>query len=151
VLKTKTIELFTMAITRRLAIYVIIVAVLAVTITLLLMAWVSSLTVPGMRLDDLDITDVQFSKDYLNITVKNLCTQAKIVSEVTLRDSKVYDLGFSVDWASPPHTVVVHEPIPVGEEISIRVGFKWTSGCAYQIQLKSADRDWETALNVVAP
>ncbi len=71
-----------MAVTRRIAMYVIAVAVFAVIHTFLLMVWMSSLTVPIMRVADLGITDVQFGKDCLNVTLKNYCTQAKTVNKV---------------------------------------------------------------------
>lgn len=130
---------------------IIVVAVLVVACVLLPLAWLSSLKYTPTAMSPLRITDVQFDEDYLNITVRNLCTQEKIVSEVTVRDLEAYGYGFTVDWTSTPHKVAVHEPISVGEEISFRISFKWTSGCAYQIRLETADKGWGTALNVVAP
>jgi hypothetical protein len=133
---------------------VIVVAVLAIVGVLLPLAWLSSLQVSITPLESLRLKDVQFEEDYLNITVENTCTEAKIVNEVTVRDLEAYGYGFSVDWTSTPHTVAVYEPVLAGEEISFRVSFKWTSGCAYQIELETADtEDWSpaTAYNAVAP
>jgi hypothetical protein len=130
---------------------VIVVAVLVATGVLLPLAWLSSLPWTPFATEDIRITDVQFDEDYLNITVKNVCTNVEIVSEVTVRDLEAYGYGFSVDWTSTPHTVAVHEPISVGEEISFRISFNWTSGCAYQIELEPADKGWGTSFNVVAP
>jgi hypothetical protein len=115
------------------------------------MAWLGSLQVNITPMQDLHISDVQFDEYYLNITAKNLCIQAKIVSEVTVRNIEAYGYGFSVDWTFKPHTVAVHEPLPLGEEISFCISFSWTSGCVYQIELETADKGWGTALNVVAP
>jgi len=140
-----------MAINRRLAVIIIVVAVLAFAGVLLPLAWLSSLPVSITPMQDLRISDVQFDEYCLNITVKNLYTQAKIVSEVTMRNLEAYGYGFNVDWTSTPHTVAVHELLPMGEEISFCISFNWTSGCAYQIELETADKAWGAALNVVAP
>ena len=140
-----------MAINRRLATIIIVVAVLAFAGVLLPMAWLSSLQWTSHATDPFRITNVQFDVGYLNITVENLDIQEKIVSQVTVRDLKPEGYGFSVDWTSTPHVVAVHEPIPVGEEISFRISFKWTSGRAYQIELEPEDKGWGTSFNVVAP
>ena len=132
---------------------VIVVAVLVTASVLLPLAWISSLKTETFSLEDLRITDVQFEEDYLNITVENLCTREKIVSEVTVRDLKPLGYGFSVDWTSTPHVVAVHEPVPMGEETSFRIRFNWASGRAYQIQLETEDREDRIAAsyNEVAP
>jgi len=140
-----------MAINRRLTIIIIVVAVLATASVLLPLAWLSSLEYTPTAMTPLRITDVQFGEDFLNITVDNTCTKEKIVSEVTVRDLEPYGYGFSVDWTSTPHTVAVHEPLPMGEKISFCISFNWTSGHAYQIELETADEGWGTAFNVVAP
>ncbi len=140
-----------MAINRRLAMIIIVVAVLAAASVLLPMAWLSSLQWTPHATSPFEITDVQFDVGHLNITVKSTCTEAKIISEVTIRDLKAYGYGFTVDWTSTPHVVAVHEPVPVGEETSFRVSFKWSSGRAYQIELEPEDKGWGTAINVVAP
>jgi len=98
-------------------------------------AWISSLSVGITSMEELSITDVQFDKDYLTITVKNSGSRATIISEVM------------VNQTSTPHTVAVHEPVSVGEEISIRIGFKWTSGYTYQIRLTATlDNYFHTAV-----
>jgi hypothetical protein len=134
---------------RLVAMGLIIVAALgAIMLTGVLVAPLPGSTFPT---EDIRILDVQFDEGCLNITVKNLCTQAKIVSGVTVRDLVAAGYGFTVNSTSTPYTVAVHEPVSVGEENSFSVSFNWSSGCAYQIELKSVDRDWETAYNVVAP
>ena len=140
-----------MAINRRSAMIIIVVAVLVAAGALLPMAWLSYLQWTPHATEPFRITDVQFDVGSLNITVENLDTQEKIVSEVTVRDLEPYGYGFSVDWTSMPHRVVVHEPLPMGEEISLCISFNWTSGRAYQIELEPADKGWGTAINVVAP
>jgi hypothetical protein len=130
---------------------VIAVTVLVAAGVLLPMAWLSSLHWTPHATSSFRITDVQFEEDYLNITVENLDTQEKIISQVTVRDLKPDGYGFTVDWTSTPYTVAVHEPISVAEEISFRISFKWSSGRAYQIELEPADKGWGAFLNVVAP
>jgi len=141
-----------MAITKLNKIF-IAVAVLAAATVLIPLVWINSLpwSIPGGS--PLRITDVQFEEDYLNIIVENTVTEAKIISQVTVRDLKPVGYSFSVDWTSTPHVVAVHEPVPVGEEISFRIRFNWASGRAYQIQLETEDReDWiAAAYNEVAP
>jgi hypothetical protein len=148
-----------MAINRRFAKnFVVVLAILAVTGTfLLLIAWVNSLPPPiggPMRTTNISITGVHFGDNYLNITVKNLYTRTKIINEVTVRDLITIDNGFIINQTSTPYTVPVYEPVLVGEEISFRVSFNWTSGYPYQIELETADsRDCSPAtnLNAVAP
>ena len=140
-----------MAINRRLATIIIVVAVLAFAGVLLPMAWLSSLQWTSHATDPFRITNVQFDVGYLNITVENLDIQEKIVSQVTVRDLKAYGYGFIVDRTSTLYVVGVHEPVPVGEEIFFCLSFKWASGRAYQIELEPADKGWGTALYVVAP
>jgi hypothetical protein len=140
-----------MAINRRSAMIIIVVAVLATAGVLLPIIWLSSLQWTTHATDPFHITNVQFDVDYLNITVENPNTQEKIISQVTVRDLEAWGYGFTVDWTSPPHVVAVHEAVPVGEEISFRISFIWTSGRAYQIELEPEAKGWGTAFNVVAP
>ena len=129
---------------------IIVVAVLVAAGVLLPLAWLSSLSWTPFATEDIRITGVQFDEGYLNITVKNVCTNVEIVSEVTVRNLEAYGYGFSVDWTSTPHRVAVNEPVPVGEEISFRISFKWSSGRAYQIKLEPEDKGWGNAINVIA-
>ena len=135
----------------RLYTIVIVVAVLVPVGVLLPLAWLSSLPWTPHEMSPFRITEVQFEEDYLNITVESTCAEAEIVSEVTVRDLKANGYGFTVDWTSTPHVVAVDEPVPVGEEISFRIRFNWSSGHAYQIELEPEDNGWDTAINVVAP
>lgn len=118
--------MFTMAINRSQAKYVIAVTVLAITGTLLLTAaWIVSLPVNiTIQGGALSITDVKFEKDSLNITVENVCTQAKVIDEVTVS----YQGSVTENQSAMRRTIPLYEPISVGEQISIRVSFKWTSG-----------------------
>jgi hypothetical protein len=132
---------------------VIVVAVLVAASVLIPVVWINSLPWSTVEVSPLWITNVQFDEDYLNIIVENTFTEAKIISQVTVRDLKPLGYSFSVDWTSAPHVVAVHEPVPVGEEISFSIRFDWASGRAYQIQLEIEDReDWiAAAYNAVAP
>ena len=136
-------QYFPMAINRRLAPYVIVFVFLAAVGTLMLIAtWIGSLTVGITRGADLNISDVQFEKDYLNITVENICDQAKVVSEVTIS----YQGSVIENQPATRRTIPLYESISVGEQISIRVSFKWTSGRTYEIRLETADTtDWSHA------
>ena len=140
-----------MAKNRRLAMIIIVVAVLVAAGVLLPMAWLSSLQWTPHATSPFRITDAQFKEDYLNITVKSTCAEAKIISEVTVRDLIIERYGFSTNRTSTPHVVAVHERVPMGEEISFRINFKWSSGRAYQIELEPEDKGWGTAINLVAP
>ena len=138
-----------MAVTRRIAMYVIAVAVFAVIHAFLLMAWMSPLEVGITRMADVAITDVQFGKDCLNVTLKNYVTQAKTVNKVL-----VYQVN---PRPAPEEELVlayelVHEPILVGEEISIRINFNWISGYRYQVELEKADtEDFNISFSATAP
>jgi hypothetical protein len=140
-----------MAINRRLAMIIILVAVLVAAGVLLPMVWLSSLQWTPHATSPFRITDVQFDVGYLNITVENLDVQEKIVSEVRVRDLIIERYGFSTDRTSTPYVVGVHEPLPVGEEISFCISFNWASGRAYQIELEPSDKGWGTSFNVIAP
>lgn len=125
-----------MAVTRRRCIYEFVVVVaLVVAGTFLLATW-SALN-PGITPPSpLWITDVQFEKGCLNITVENTGTQARTINEV-----KVYQS--SNPYASSEYesnsTYVVHESILVGEQISICINFNWASGYGYKIELMTTD------------
>ena len=153
-LKTKDHKQFTMAINRTLAICIIVVTFLVIAGVFLPIVLLHSLPVSTFPKEDLCITNVQFEEDYLNITVKNSVTQAKIVSEVTIRDLIKTEYSFSINRTSTPLTVAVHESISSGEEISFRIIFKWTSGRSYRIELETVDtKDWSpaTIYNAFAP
>ena len=116
-----------MAITRRLAICIIVVvAVLAVLGTLLTLAWMYPLTITPMACENLSIADVEFEKGYLTVTVRNLCKYPTTITEV------------QVNQTSTPHTVPVYEPISANEQISIRIGFKWASALTYKVMVKTS-------------
>jgi hypothetical protein len=104
----------------------VVAAVLAVTGTLLNLAWIYPLTITPIACENLSITDVEFDKGYLTLAVRNLCKYPTTITEV------------QVNQTSTPHTVPVHEPISANEQISIRIGFKWTSAFTYQVVLKTS-------------
>lgn len=124
---------------RRLAIYVIAVAILAVAGTSLSMAWISSLSLGITPMADLNITDVQFNEDYMTITVKNQGNYNLIIREVRVNNFIESDQGLIINQTSTSYSAPLHEPISVGERISIKVSFNWTSGYIYEISLKTTD------------
>jgi len=127
-----------MATNRTLTIYfIVIVTVLAVTWTLLLMAWMGTTSVAIMQTADLSITKVQFEKDYLTITVKNQGSHSLTINEVTVSEVIVSDEGM-VNQNSTSRTFSVLLPVSEGEQISICISLKWASGYLYQIKLETA-------------
>lgn len=153
-LKTEANKLFTMPTNRRLAIYVIAVAVLAVAGTALSMAWISSLSVGNTPMADLNITDVQFNEDYMTIKVKNQGNYNLIIREVRINNFIESDQGLIINQTSTTYFVPLQEPISVGEQISIKVSFNWTSDYIYEVSLKTANTTYWTPAGmtiVVAP
>ena len=137
-----------------LAILIIALSALIIVAVVLPLALMYLLPVSISRMDDLMIRDVQFDDDCLMVTVENTCIKTKTVNKVTIRNLKIYDHGFFVDWDSPPYNILVDAPILEGEEISIRLEFNWISGHAYRVQLETEDpKDWSpaTEYNAIAP
>ena len=118
-----------MALNRRLAIYIILIAGTLTIAGLAVLSWMNPVIIGGLwRYSvDLSITNVQFDNDYLNITVRNVGVNPTTISSVIINQT------------STLHTVPVHEPISAGEIISFRVAFEWTSGYMYQIKLGTTD------------
>ena len=110
-LKTEANKLFTMPTNRRLAIYVIAVAVLAVAGTALSMAWISSLSVGNTPMANLNITDVQFNEDYMTIKVKNQGNYNLIIREVRINNFIESDQGLIINQTSTTYFVPLQEPI----------------------------------------
>ena len=128
---------FNMATNRILDKYTIAtVAVLAVIGTFLFIAWIDASSVHIMHTADLSITNVQFDKDYLTVTVKNQGSFAYTISEVTVSEAIVSEEGIT-NQNTTSHTVSLHSQIPEGEQISICIALKWTSGYLYQIKLET--------------
>ena len=121
--------------------YIAVAVALAIT-GLAFLAWINPLTIGPIGpigTVDLRITDVHFHNDYLNVTVKNVGCSGTVISGVT------------VNQTSTPHTIPLHEQIWAGEEISVRIDFKWTSGYAYQIKLETEDKEnWDHIDTTVA-
>jgi hypothetical protein len=115
-----------MAIDRRPAIVMVIaLTVVAFTGILLTLGWMSPLTVGPMSIVELEISEVQFDNDYLNVTVKNIGTSATTINQVI------------VNQTSAPYTVPVHEPVVAGGQISIRARLNWVSGSTYHVGLRT--------------
>ena len=113
-----------MATNRRL--FLIFVA-LAIAFAAFSIAWMSSLS-PGITsIHYLTITDAQFDKVYLTITVKNNGTCGTTISEVAIQQN------------STTYIVPMNEfSIAGGDEIPMRISresFNCTSGYTYQIRL----------------
>jgi len=118
-----------MALNRRLAIYIILIAGTLTIAGLAVLSWMNPVIIGGLwRYSvDLSITNVQFDNDYLNITVRNVGVNPTTISSVIINQT------------STLHKVPVHEPISAGEIISFRTAFNWTSGYMYQIKLETTD------------
>jgi hypothetical protein len=118
-----------MAINRRLAVYIILIAAALTVAGLAMLSWSDPLIIDNLMnySVDLYITSVQFDNDYLNITVRNIGVNPTTISSAIINQT------------STIHTVPVHEPISHAEIISFRVAFKWTSGYMYQIKLETTD------------
>jgi hypothetical protein len=118
-----------MAINRRLAVHIILTAVALTIAGLAVISWMDSLTIDslGHHQVALYVTNAQFDNDLMNITVRNVGVKSTIISSVIINQT------------STLHTVPVHEPISPAELITIRIAFKWTSGCTYQIKLETTD------------
>ena len=136
--KTKATNKFNMATNRILDKYTIAaVAILTVMGTLLLIAWIDATSVHVMHTADLSITQVQFDKDYLTVTVKNQGNLTYTINEVTVSEAIASKEG-TVNHNSTSHTFSVFSQISEGEQISICMSLKWTSGYLYQIKLETA-------------
>jgi hypothetical protein len=112
------------------------VAILAVMGMVLLVAWIDATSVHIMHTADLSITNVQFDKDCLTVTVKNQGSIAFTINQVTVSEAIVSETGI-VNQNSTSHTFPVLSQISEGEQISICMGLKWTSGYLYQIKLET--------------
>jgi hypothetical protein len=94
----------------------------------------------GVLVDNLKITDVQFSEDFLTVTVKNTGDtrydwDVVTVTEVMHQPERDWhDLNQIVS----PYEVPMSIPIHIGEEASITLGYDWVSGEAYQIKVTSS-------------
>ena len=109
----------------------VVIAVLAVFGTISMMAfelWT------GMYTEHLSITDVQFGKDFLAITVKSTGLDPPAPRNVaTVTEVTVQPLNTTVTQCKVPMSIPIHS----GEQASICVGYDWISGAAYQITVTS--------------
>jgi hypothetical protein len=86
--------------------------------------------------EHLEITDVQFSEDFLTITVKSTGLDPPAPRNVaTVTEVMVQPLNTTVTCALCK--VPMSIPIHTGEQASICVGYYWISGAAYQITVTS--------------
>jgi hypothetical protein len=118
-----------MASSRRLAIYIFLMAATLTVAGIAVLSWTSPLIIDSLGINPvaLDVTGIQFDIDCLNVIVRNVGVKTTTINLVVINQtSKIY-------------TVPVNEPILSGEMISIHVAFKWTSGYTYQIKLETAD------------
>ena len=113
------------------------VAILVVMGTLILIAWIDATSVHIMNTADLSITNVQFDKDCLTVTVKNQGSLAYTINEVTVSEATVSEESI-VNQNTTSHTFSVLSQISEGEQISICLTLKWTSDYLYQIKLETA-------------
>ncbi len=113
------------------------IVMIAVTGTLLLSAWIDATSVHIMYTGDLSITHVQFDKDTITVTVKNQGILIFTINKVTVSEVIVSEEE-TIRQNSTSHTFSVRSQISEGEQISICMGLKWTSGCLYQIKLETA-------------
>jgi hypothetical protein len=84
--------------------------------------------------EHLNITDVQFSEDFLTITVKSTGLDPPAPRNVaTVTEVVVQPLNTTVTSCKFPMSIPIH----TGEQASIFVGYDWISGVAYQITVTS--------------
>lgn len=115
-------------VTNRTIVYVIILAAVIVYFPSFLSWWNSYNALFPSLLGSL-ITDMQFEKGYLNVTIINI-DRDYIIDEVTIY--QYYGKG-EVILAHE----LVHEPISLGKH-SICINFNYIFGYAYKIVLKTA-------------
>jgi hypothetical protein len=109
----------------------VVIAVLAVFGTISMMTpelWT------GMYTEHLSITDVQFSEDFLTITVKSTGLDPPPPKNVaTVTEVMVQPPNTTVTLCKVPMSIPIH----TGEQASICLGYDWISGAAYQIIVTS--------------
>jgi hypothetical protein len=123
----------------------VVIAVLAVFGTISMMTpelWT------GMHVETLKITDVQFSEDFLTITVESAGIDPPVPNNVvTVTEVVVQPLKTTVTPCKVPMSIPIH----AGEEASISVGYDWISGEAYQITVTSERGNFWLFQYAVAP
>jgi hypothetical protein len=84
--------------------------------------------------EHLKITDVQFSEDFLTITVKSTGLDPPAPRNVaTVTEVVVQPLNTTVTLCKVSMSVPIH----TGEQVSICIRYDWISGAAYQITVTS--------------
>jgi hypothetical protein len=139
--------------TRKVVVVIAVFAAFAVAGIALTVAWMGALTVVGISpAEGLKIADVQFSKGFLTVTVKNAgdtrYDPVVTVAEVMVQPER--------DWHDLNQTVIPYEvpmsiPVHLGEQGSITLGYDWVSGEAYQIRVTSARGNYWLFRYAVAP
>jgi hypothetical protein len=114
-----------------------VLAILSVVIAVLAVFGTISMLTPelwtGMLVEDLKITDVQFSEDFLMIILRNTGNARYNGDVVTVTEVMVQSLNTTVTLCKAPMSIPIH----TGEQASICVGYDWISGAAYQITVTS--------------
>ncbi len=134
--------------TRKVIVVVGVILAFAVAGIMLTVAWMSALTIPIMHSENLKITDAQFNKGFLTVTVKNTGDTRYDLDVITITQILVVPIRQDLHFLN--QTFPMSIPIHVGEQASITVGYERISGEVYLITLTSArGGDWH--YNAVAP
>ena len=134
--------------TRKVIVIIAVVLAFAVTGIVLTAAWMGALTIGITPAEDLKITDDEFSKGFLTVTVKNAGDTRYDWDVVTVTQVMVIPIQQNLHDLN--QTIPMSVPIHIGEQASITVGYDWVSGEVYLITLTSArGNDWH--YNAVAP
>ncbi|TRO43778.1 hypothetical protein E2P30_02475 [Candidatus Bathyarchaeota archaeon] len=112
------------------------IVMIVATGTLLFSEWIDATSVHIMHTADLSITHVQFDKDTITLTVENQGFLTFTIDKVTVSEVIVNEEE-TINQNSTSITFSVRSQISEGEQISICVGLRWTSGCFYQIKLET--------------
>jgi hypothetical protein len=139
--------------TRKVILVVAVLAAFAVAGIVLTAAWMGALTVVGITpAEDLKIADVQFSKGFLTVTVKNAGDTRYDWDVVTVTEVMVQPLQSLPDAipTSAPYEVPMNIPVHLGDQASIAVGYDWIPGKTYMIKVTSSHGNY-WSIKAVAP
>lgn len=134
--------------TRTVIVVVVVLAAITVTGIVWISAWMGALSIGITPAEDLRITDAEFSKGFLTVTVKNTGDTRYDWDVVTVNQVMVMPIRQESHDLNQPIPMSI--PIHIGEQASITVGYDWLSGEAYLVTLTSArGNNWD--YNTVAP
>ena len=139
--------------TRKVIVVIAVLAVFAVAGIVLTAAWMGAFSIGITPAEDLRITDVQLSKGFLRVTVKNAGDTRYDWDVVTVTEVMVQP---ERDWHDPnqvvtPCEVSMRIPVHIGEQALISVSYDWVSGEAYQIRVTSSHGNTWLLRYAVAP